>query len=566
MSKKSRPDGREHPYIPKLKEDLAAGRITRREFLRYSTLLGLSAGAAYGAAGAITGQGWMPAARAAEAMPRGGTVRIAMRVQEVKEPHALEWVPPANITTQCVERLTVTGQDNITRPRLLKEWTVSEDLRTWNLHLHPDAKWHSGRPFVADDVVWNLNHVLDPATGSSSLGLFKSYLLEEYDTGKTDKDGKPVKSTRLWDANAIEKVDDRTVRLNLKTAQVAVPEHLDHYCNTMLDPAEGGKWGVGGNGTGPFELIEHQVGVRAVVKARKDYWGTPAYLDTLEFIDLGDDPSAPVAALATRQVHGLYEAELTQLEILQRMSHVVVHEAKTANTAVVQMKVTRKPFDHPKVRLAMRYATDSHQCVAVAVRGYGLPGEHHFVCPIHPDYAKLPEMTRDPARARKLLAEAGYPDGIDITINTKPDPSWELQAVQVMVEQWKAAGIRAKINVMPSAQFWDVWDKFDLGFVLWLQRPLGFMVLSLGFRTGVPWNAPEWSNKEFDRLLTVAEGTLDVDERRKVMAKIERIMQEDGPIVQPVWRSLITGYDKRVKGFRMHPMTMIFGQELAIET
>jgi peptide/nickel transport system substrate-binding protein len=529
MSKKSRRDGREHPYIPKLKEDLAAGRITRREFLRYSTLLGLSAGAAYGAAGAITGQGWMPAARAAEAMPRGGTVRIAMRVQEVKEPHALEWVPPANITTQCVERLTVTGQDNITRPRLLKEWTVSEDLRTWNL-----------------------NHVLDPATGSSSLGLFKSYLLEEYDTGKTDKDGKPVKSTRLWDANAIEKVDDRTVRLNLKTAQVAVPEHLDHYCNTMLDPAEGGKWGVGGNGTGPFELIEHQVGVRAVVKARKDYWGTPAYLDTLEFIDLGDDPSAPVAALATRQVHGLYEAELTQLEILQRMSHVVVHEAKTANTAVVQMKVTRKPFDHPKVRLAMRYATDSHQCVAVAVRGYGLPGEHHFVCPIHPDYAKLPE--------------AGYPDGIDITINTTPDPSWELQAVQVMVEQWKAAGIRAKINVMPSAQFWDVWDKFDLGFVLWLQRPLGFMVLSLGFRTGVPWNAPEWSNKEFDRLLTVAEGTLDVDERRKVMAKIERIMQEDGPIVQPVWRSLITGYDKRVKGFRMHPMTMIFGQELAIET
>ncbi len=560
---KKRPQGREHPYIPKLKEELAAGKIGRREFLRYSTLLGVSAAAAYAAAGRITGLGTLPEARAA-ALPKGGTVRIALRVQEVTRPHAIEWVPPANVTTQCVQQLAVTAQDNITRPVLLREWETSEDLRTWTLHLRPEARWHSGRPFVADDVLWNLNHVLDPKTGSSSLGLFKSYMLEEYDTGKKDKDGNPVMSTRLWDANAIEKLDDHTVRLNLKEPQVAVPEHLDHYTNVMLDPEEGGEWGPGANATGPFELVEHVVGERSVLRARKDYWGTPAYVDELHFIDLGDDPTALVAALASKQIHGLHEAQFTQLEILNAMSHVTVHEAKTANTAVVQMKVKRKPFDHPKVRQAMRYATDSRRCVEVAVRGYGLPAEHHFVCPIHPDYAELPWMERDPAKARRLLAEAGYPDGVDIEINAKPDPAWELQAVQVMVEQWKEANIRAKINVMPSAQFWDVWDKFDLGFVLWAHRPLGFMILSLGFRTGVPWNAPEWSNKEFDRLLTQAEATLDVDKRRVIMAEIERIMQEDGPIVQPVWRSLITGFDKQVKGFRMHPKTMIFGHELAI--
>lgn len=80
-----------------------------------------------------------------------------------------------------------------------------------------------------------------------------------------------------------------------------------------------------------------------------------------------------------------------------------------------------------------------------------------------------------------------------------------------------------------------------------------------------PRNESGYSNAEFDRLLTEAEGILDVDKRREVIAKLEEIMQEDGPIVQPIWRSIFTFYDKRVKGFQMHPSNYIFGQDLALE-
>jgi len=135
-------------------------------------------------------------------------------------------------------------------------------------------------------------------------------------------------------------------------------------------------------------------------------------------------------------------------------------------------------------------------------------------------------MTRDPDKARQLLKEAGYPDGVSFTINAKKDPAWEIAAVQAMVEQWKECGINADINVMPQAQFWDVWDKFDCGFVEWAHRPLGFMVLSLGFRTGVPWNPTMFADQEFDDLLTEAEGTLDLDKRKVLMKKLEIIMQE----------------------------------------
>jgi len=90
------------------------------------------------------------------------------------------------------------------------------------------------------------------------------------------------------------------------------------------------------------------------------------------------------------------------------------------------------------------------------------------------------------------------------------------------------------------------------------------MVLALAYRTGVPWNESAYSNKEFDELLTKAEGTIDIKARSEILGKLEKIMQEDGPITQPLWRSVYNAMDKRVKGFEIHPTLYIFGENLAI--
>jgi peptide/nickel transport system substrate-binding protein len=237
----------------------------------------------------------------------------------------------------------------------------------------------------------------------------------------------------------------------------------------------------------------------------------------------------------------------------------------TAQTAVARMKVTEKPFDDPRVRKAMRLAVDVNQVLEIALRSLGQPAEHHHVAPIHPEYAKLPPFTRDVAAAKKLLAEAGHPNGIESEIWVANDYPWHAVAVQTMANHWKDAGINMKINVVPGATYWDVWTKVPGGFTVWYHRPLGIMALGLAYRTGVPWNESSYSNPEFDRLLTKAEGILDVDKRREVMAELEKIMQEDGPIVQPVWEDLYTFMDKKVKGFAMHPSGYIFGNELSLE-
>jgi peptide/nickel transport system substrate-binding protein len=331
----------------------------------------------------------------------------------------------------------------------------------------------------------------------------------------------------------------------------------------MLDPGEKGVFGVGSNGTGSFEITEIEVGRKVVLKRIKD---RPGFIDELHFIDLGDNGSAVAAAVASKQVHGIYEGNIEQLELYNAMDHVTIYKAVTAQTAVARMRLDQKPFDNPAVRKAMRLATDPEKTLQIAHKGVGSAAEHHHVSPVHPDYRKLDSaMGYKPDEAKKILADAGFPDGIDVEINCKPEPTWEQAAVEALVEQWKPAGIRAKINVLPSNKFWEVWDKVPFGFTAWTHRPLGFMVLALAYRTGVPWNESAYSNAKFDELLSKAEGTIDIAARTEILGELEKIMQEDGPISQPLWRGVYTAFDKRVKGYNIHPTYYIFGEELAFE-
>ncbi len=553
---------RENSNIYKVKKEFADGKMDRRDFLRFSTLLGLSSVAAYAFVGKVTGESFIAPAQAA--MPMGGTVRIGMSVPDLTDPHTFSWIFDSNITRNVVEYMTLTGHDNVTRPALVEKWEASDDLRTWDLHVR-DVKWHNGRKLTSEDLAWNIAHVLDPATGSSVVGMMKGYMLDEYDTGDKKDDGSALMSTRLWDANAIEIVSDSVVRLNIKEPNIAIPEHLFHYPFAILDPEEGGKFAAGSNGTGAFDLVEYRVGESATLKARKDYWGDGPYIDELVFVDLGDDASATLGALASRQVHGIYQGDISQSAAIDAMPHIELTTASTGATAIARFQVDQKPFDDARVRKAMRLAIDTPSVLKIAYQGKGDPGEHHHVAPVHPDYKKLSFMSRDVAGAKKLLAEAGHPNGIDTEIAANNNNPWEVNAVQAMVEQWKDAGIRVKINVMPGAQFWDVWDKVPFGMTSWAHRPLGFMVLGLAYRSGVPWNESNYANPEFDKLLTKAEGTLDLEKRRDIIGELETIMQEEGPMVQALWRNVFGARDKKLLGFDKHPTEYIFGNMLALE-
>lgn len=553
---KRRPDGL-HPYIPELKDRLRKGQIGRREFLRTAALLGVSAGAAYAMTGILDGDGPVPRARAQDETPKfGGNLRCSMNVKEITDPATYDWSEKGNVARHVVEPLVRINHENFAEPYLAESWEASEDLKTWTFHLRKGVKWSNGDDFTADDVIYNFRRWLDPKTGSSNQGRFSS-MTTTVDTGKKDEDGKPVMST-MGAEGVLEKIDDHTVRFNLVIPDLSLPESMADYPALIVHrrfEEEGGDLSKNPVGTGPFTLTDFAVGEKAVLVKREDapWWGGDVYLDQITYIDHGDDAAAQLAALASDQVDCNFRTGIEQVATHEAIPNLTVFSTLTAQCGVARMRVTEKPFDNKALRQAIQACVDQDEILRIVYQGRGAVGEDHHVAPIHPEYADLPRLKQDYDLARKRMAEAGYPDGIKLTIDCVANPTWEQNACKALREMCLPAGIDIAINVMPGGTYWDRWMSTPFGFTSWTHRALGTQVLNLAYRSGVAWNETGYANPEFDALLDEAGGILDAVERRAVMAKLEKILQDDAIISQSSWRSVFITANDRVKNIYVQP-------------
>ena len=527
---------RVHPYIPKLVQQLEARRVDRREFLRTATLLGMSAPVAYGIVGKVLGESAFPRARAQGTPKQGGILRVGMEVQKMDDPATYSWTQMSNQTRHVAEYLAITGPDNVTRPMLAESWEASDDLKTWTFHLRQGVLWHNGDEFVADHVVWNIERWVNPDVASSNSGL-----------------------STFASLDSVEAVDKYTVRLNLNKAVLSAPEDCYNYPTVILHPSFEPPFSDNPIGTGPFTLAELTVGDRCILKRITEtadgqefkYWGGDVYLDEIHYYHF--DADNQLTAFASGDVDTIYAFGIEQFEFAEALPGEIV-PARTAQTVCCRFRVSEEPFDNKKLRQAIIKATDNTVYRDFVFQGRGDIGENHHVAPVHPEYFQLPPLERDVEAARALLEEAGYPDGIDLTIDVgNTDGPWHQTLCELWRDQLRDAGINLNINVMPASRYWEIWDKTLFGCTAWTHRPLGTMALSLAYRTGVPWNETTYSNPEFEAALDDAEATLDVAERTAKMEKVEQILQDDAIMVQPVWRPVFTIITEQVKDYPAHP-------------
>ena len=541
-----------HPYIPVAYEKLEQGRISRREFLRISTLLGLSAGVATFAAACGGGGTAEPAAESADepatdsgstaagTVQRGGTLTKSMQLQLLDHPARLSWVEGANIVRQVSEYLTETGSDNITRPYLLDRWEASEDVKTWDLYLKEGITFNNGDTLTADDVMFTFGQWLDESVGSSMLGLI-SY----------------------WGGmQNVEKVDDYHIRLNLDTANIGVPEHLFHYPAVILHRNFEGDIVKQPVGTGAFLLEEYAEGERAVFKARPDYWrngadGNPLpYLD--EIIYVSTDKDAGVAALQSGQVDSLYDPRPSDWQALKDVPGLAVYPASTAQCLLMRVRVDLEPWDDNRVRTALKMIQDRSKNLQLAYFGEGDLSIDAHVAPVHPAYAEkpIPEYDADGARAllEEYAAEKGLELPLQVTLATKNDQN-EPELAQSIKETAAAAGFDITLDITEPGGYWDRWTEVDLGITSWTHRPLDTMVLPLAYTAEAigAWNETRWTDDEFETLLLQAEGTLDVEARRAIMSDIEDIMQERGPVMNSFWKKVWNITHEKFQGIQGHP-------------
>lgn len=561
--KKRRPG--EHVYIPELKDLYRQGRVTRREFMRNATLLGMSVASASTFLAACTAgeeatatsppkpteppaptqapePTEAPEPTAVAAGPkRGGTLRFGQQITGFEHPAQFSW-EEESATRHVIEYLTRTDENNVTHPHMLEKWEASDDLKTWTLHLRKNIIWTTGEPFNADDVEFTMKEWLNPDVGSSMLGLL-SYL----------------------QPTGIEKVDDWTVVLHLDTPSIQVPENLYHYPGPMLDHRTfEGDWLKNPVGTGYMTLEEYSVGERVVLKARKEgYWrngedGKPLpYLDEVVIIDLGDETTAYVSALKGGQID-VWAPTVTGLQAIRDDPNIVITGVPTSQTRVLRMRVDMEPWTDVRVRNAVKYCQDREKILKLAYFDEGIIGPDCHVSPAHAAFAPMDPWPYDPEKAKALLTEAGYPDGLDVTLTV--GEAWPdiISYAEILKQDAEPAGLRINIDSMPGETYWDVWTEADFAVTWWTHRPLAVMLLPLAYicdkdGTPVPWNESRWCDEEFSQLLTQAQGLLDLEERRKVMADIQRIQVERGSIGIPYWMNAWISHSRKFNGLVAHP-------------
>jgi peptide/nickel transport system substrate-binding protein len=541
MNKKdlNRQMGEKHPLIPQFFQQYTEGRISRRDFLRGATLLGLSATVAACAAPAAETEMATEVAVEAGSVVRGGTLTSAMELQLIDHPARISWTQSSNVLRQVCEYLTITGPDNITRPYLLENWEASDDLKTWTFNLQKGVKFNNGDELTADDVIFTMGEWLNPDVGSSMLGLL-AYL-----------DG----------PESIEKVDDYTIRWNLNSPNIAIPEHLYHYPAVILHRDFQGDFIKQPVGTGAFTLEEYAEGERAVLKRRDDYWqmgvdGEPLpYLDEIIYVSI--DKDAAIAALQSGQVDTMFQPRPSDWQALRDNPDMNVLSASTAQCYLVRMRVDLEPWSDVRVRQALMKCQDREKILQLGYYGEGDLSIDAHVAPVHPEYCEKPIPAYDPEGSKALLAEAGYPDGLKVTLATKNDES-EPEIAQALKELAAPGGFDIELDITDPGGYWDRWTEVDLGITSWTHRPLGVMVLPLAYTADtegnpVAWNETRWVDDEFISLLSQAEQTLDLEERRAIMCQIEDIMQERGPIANSFWKKVWKISRTNVMDIHAHP-------------
>jgi peptide/nickel transport system substrate-binding protein len=526
-----------HPSAKDYAREVSAGTLSRREFLTRATSLGITATAAYGLLGLA-----QPAKAAAHAQA-GGTLRIESTVKALKDPRTYDWPQMSNFTRGYLEYLVEYQADGSFAPALLENWAVNEDATEYVLSLRPGVTWSNGDAFTAQDVAFNITRWCDKSVEGNSMASRMGSLIDE--------------ETGVAREGAITVVDNTTVRLTLVNPDITLVAGFSDYPAAIVHQSFNGDPLDNPIGTGPYMPADFEVGIKAVLVKNEDHqwWGEGAYLDRIEYIDFGTDQAAIVAAVDADEVDMVYESIGDFIFLLDDIGWSK-SEAVTANTICLRPNQAVevggiKPYADVRVRRALAMALDNNVLLELGFSGNGQVAENHHVCPLHPEYAELPAPVYDPEGAKALLEEAGMADFEHELISI--DDTWRKNTTDAAAAMLRDAGFKIKRTVLPGATFWNDWTKYPLSTTDWAQRPLGVQVLGLAYRSGEPWNESAFSNPEFDALLTEALAIANADERREVMAKLEKIMQEEGVIVQPYWRSIFRHYKESVVGAEMHP-------------
>lgn len=504
-----------------------ATTLNRRQFLQLSgsatALLALSGCVAAPPTSAPVAN---PAA-GADTPQRGGLVRIAISddvttFDPMRGLNNLDlFLAPQLYDTLIEFNNTPDGID--LQPRLAESWTISEDGLTYTFHLRQGVRFQHGTPFTAADVKHSLDYLLDPATAS-------------------------FLAANLPPLAAIDVVDEQTITVTLTEPTATLLAALALIYIVPHDRS-GEQLAAEATGTGPFRVGDRSPGERLVLQRNPEYWNPELpYLDEVHWLVI-PDPTTQAAALSSDTLDLMFPAPLGVLPVLENTPDVTVLEGPPNQYATYVMRVDREPFTDVRVRQAFKHALDRTALQKTILQGRGAIGNDQLLTPGTIFWADVAPLAYDVERAKALLAEAGYPDGLTVELVVAELGPNVVDMAVVMQEMVKAAGITLTLQRAPADTYWqNVWAQvpFFASFAGASNEP--DFALSIFFLSTAIFNESGWADPTLDELIFQGRRTADLAERKAIYAQAQALISAQGAVLIPLFQSFLWGVRTTVRG------------------
>jgi peptide/nickel transport system substrate-binding protein len=503
--------------------DQSANLLTRRRLLINAGVLAggvVLAGplAACGATSTTTNTGGSP--------KRGGSFRLGVTgggAKDLIDGQTIITKPDQARLVAGFETLLEYDRDYKLQTTGLAESVTQDAPDKWTIKLKSGITFHDGKTLSADDVIYSLQRIL-----TSKEGLFGGAGLSSVDPSN------------------ITKIDNLTVRLNLKQADSTIGDQLGQYYNGIVPV---GYTRAGQQiGTGPYKVQSFTPGQQSVHVRNPNYWrsGQP-YFDQVTVIDF-PDVAAQVNALLSGQIDAMTDIPAAQINVVKSHSNLAVLEGQGADWRPLCMAIDMPPFDDNNVRQAFRLIVDRNAMLEQVFSGHGRIANDLY-SPFDPAYdTSLPQRHQDIAQAKSLLHKAGK-DNLVVDLHTTDGAAGMVDSANIFASQAKAAGVTVNVHNDPN-YYGDLYLKLAFSVDFWGTRNYLPQVANGSIPTA-PYNECHWPPKDSNYLSLYHQALAEPDtgKRADIIHQMQKLEYDQGGYIIPMFNNLVDAYNTKVSGF-----------------
>ncbi|MDG4855759.1 MULTISPECIES: ABC transporter substrate-binding protein [unclassified Mesorhizobium] len=531
------------PLENHLIDGLIDGRVSRRDFVRHGSLLGLSL-PLLGRIGMAAGFGAAPSLARAQGAP-GATIRVGSSVPAAAiDPVTIADAGGLLVMQQVAEFLCVDGPDLVLKPALAESWKPNADGSVWTFTLRKGVKFHSGGEMKAEDVVASIDRLADPANSSNALSVFSGILSK----------------------GASKKVDEYTVEFHLDAPNGNFPYMLssDNYNAVIIPASYKGDYEKSFDGTGPFKLEKYTPKVGASFVRNENYWGEKALPERTEFTFF-TDIQPQILALQGGQIDIINQMPVLAGVAVLNDPNVNVISLKSSAHQQLHLRCDDGPMKDPRVRRAIALSIDRKKLVAGLMKGRAQEGNDSPFAGVYPSTdTSVPQREQDIAQAKQLMEAAGAGKGFKITLTT--ERYLEIPEYAQLIQNWvKEIGIELELNILDqSAYYGDAvfgksnWLDSVMGITDYGHRGVPNVYLAAPLKSEGTWNAAHFKNKDYDQLATSYIAALDLEAQKAAAGKIQKLLLEETPVIFGYFYDYLTATAKGVAGVQPTAMSQLF--------